>query len=152
MNKFEIANTPTDGASYKLKIQRMFNETKSIWFQKIFIYLYSAHPSSREDLIGIITKMEGVCLDKSTVHGLLSKLICWGLAAEKTIQEADGDTDIDNKIQSKHKQFVQGVPLNFRESFNKRKYYYVTILGEEFIPFVAKKMGLEVKDGHTKKV
>ena len=80
----------------------MFVESKNVWLPKLFILLYDIHPSCREELVESVIKRYGVCLDKTTIHGLLSKLMCWGLVAHKTIDEAKETDQRDAQAQARN--------------------------------------------------
>ena len=93
-------------------------------------------------------------LDKSTIYNALQKIFNFNLISKKNIYDLE-NSDIDKLIILKHQKFLETIPENFRNRFDKVQYYYVTEYGEGFVPFVVKDvLGFELENDKkdTKKI
>ena len=144
-NKYDIQwDTPDGNREHKAMVRKMFNEPRNRLLCKIFIKIYMEHPISSSGLIKSMISNQ-IHLNKDVAHTALTKLMNYGLVNKKTITELD-DSELDMRIRLRHKEFLTYLPVPFKSRYDFINYYYVNDYGEDFVPFVAKNLGLKVGD------
>jgi len=128
-NKYKIIISNNDPhEDTKLITQRFLKSQKNKILCLIFIGVYQTHPTSISPLINHLSKNMHFSLDKSTIYNALQKIFNFNLISKKNIYDLE-NSDIDKLIISKHQKFLETIPENFRNRFDKVQYYYVTEYG-----------------------
>lgn len=131
----------------RLKVQRMFNNAnQNLSF--VFVELYLNQPMSGKELSKVILNDVGIAIERTYMYQLLSKLEAFNLTSKRSfgsVLSSEESSEHDESITRKHGVFEKNIPTPFKRRFENMNYYYVTKYGEEFIPFVCKKiLGIEV--------